>query len=273
MLLKPSSRGRGTQPTGPVLVNRASPLSVGLRRWWQPTLHAGWRRDYGSDQVVVSEQATPLLRGNAVGGVGAYCTANAGILIPKLTGVTSGSTFTLRLVCTPMTWPGGFTAWIDDNFRDFATFMDTSGAVSFGGSVWQGLLPPLTIGKRWDLVLAADANILAGRPTVYVNGVNMGAGGNADWSRDDAYLGFNFSGGGVGADCIYETLQVWNRCLRDQDVWQLYDPATRWDLYWVPSARTFFDIGGGVVVPAFDWYQSPPGPDRTPPSVVGYQTQ
>ena len=37
------------------------------------------------------------------------------------------------------------------------------------------------------------------------------------------------------------------RCLTATEVWQLYDPVTRWDLYWVPGRRVFFDVGASGV--------------------------
>lgn len=37
-------------------------------------------------------------------------------------------------------------------------------------------------------------------------------------------------------------VRLYSRALTDADVWELYDPATRWDLYWQPSTRSFFDV-------------------------------
>ena len=38
-------------------------------------------------------------------------------------------------------------------------------------------------------------------------------------------------------------VRIWSRRLSPADVWALYDPATRWDLYWQPGRRVFFDVG------------------------------
>lgn len=44
---------------------------------------------------------------------------------------------------------------------------------------------------------------------------------------------------------------IWNRALNPAQVWQLYDPATRWDLYWTPSSRVFFNLGGAAPATAY----------------------
>ena len=35
-------------------------------------------------------------------------------------------------------------------------------------------------------------------------------------------------------------VRAWNRALTAAEVWQLYDPRTRWDLYYPLRQRTFF---------------------------------
>lgn len=39
---------------------------------------------------------------------------------------------------------------------------------------------------------------------------------------------------------------VWNRKLSPAEMWSLYDPRTRWDLYYVPGRRVFFDVGAAA---------------------------
>jgi len=43
---------------------------------------------------------------------------------------------------------------------------------------------------------------------------------------------------------------VYNRVLSAHEAWSLYDPATRWDLYWVPGRRVFFDVGAAAAAGA-----------------------
>ena len=42
-------------------------------------------------------------------------------------------------------------------------------------------------------------------------------------------------------------VRVYNRVLADADVWAMYDPVSRWDLYWQPTRRLFVNLpaGGG----------------------------
>jgi len=56
---------------------------------------------------------------------------------------------------------------------------------------------------------------------------------------------------GPAAGVFAFDLRFYNRCLSAQDVWIMYDPATRWDLYWVPSTKTFFDIGAAFNAATF----------------------
>jgi hypothetical protein len=39
--------------------------------------------------------------------------------------------------------------------------------------------------------------------------------------------------------------RVYGRALSAAEVWALYDPRTRWDLYWVPGRRVYGDLGAG----------------------------
>jgi hypothetical protein len=188
----------------------------------------------------------------------------------------------MRFVMTPVTWPGGFTAWIDDPGRVNSVFVDTSGNVSFNGnwlksvSIANAGTNPLTAGTRWDIVVRGY-NPGGGSGSAYedgwLNGVFTGAGspgGNAapDFSSVTQSFGNNPSGGGSNADCLWESVQQWNRILTDEEVWRLYDPPTRYELYWTPSNRTFFlpaAVSTNTDPPVFF---SPPRQWISPPNVM-----
>lgn len=57
----------------------------------------------------------------------------------------------------------------------------------------------------------------------------------------------------------YADFRVWDRALSAAEVWALYDPATRWDLYWVPGRTLYFDAGaappGGTAKPWLHYRQ------------------
>jgi len=67
-------------------------------------------------------------------------------------------------------------------------------------------------------------------------------------ARYDSGANGQFAEGNIAHVCI------WNRALTDAEVWALYDPRTRWDLYAVPSRRVYFDLAaapGGTTWPGY----------------------
>lgn len=234
----PGWSARNRRPHGPVVLNHDSPLSVGLRRWMTPSMNRLWNGDYGYERVTNVTVGTPTLTPWNEGGVGVLC-AGSSVAIPSMSGV-SGQDVTVRYVFTPITWPGAFTSWIDDAGRDWSTFIDTSGAISFAGNYWNFGSQTLTTGQRWDLVAAVSG---AGSTITYMNGKQTGSRGvGLPNLTNQLELGTNPSTGGTNANQIFETMQVWNRTLSETEVLELYDPATRWQLYWTPSRRVYFDV-------------------------------
>jgi hypothetical protein len=51
--------------------------------------------------------------------------------------------------------------------------------------------------------------------------------------------------GGEGWGGTISDVRVYNRALTDTEVWGLYDPVTRWDLYWQPAKRLYIDVPPG----------------------------
>lgn len=241
MLVRTWNRAH-VRPSGPFLRNLNSPLFVGLRRWWTPTA-SGWTQDYGLDMATNGQQGAPTLVGLPVGGVGAYCTGGSGIFIPDPNRSVAASSFTFRLVFTPISWPGAFNSLLDDAGRTVSTFFDTTGAVSFAGGYWNGALPLLTAGQRWDIIYVR--NNADNSNSTYVNGILAGTGATLTEFDVDFYLAYNVSSGGTSADVNYETMQIWDRALTASDVWNLYDGATWWQLYQAPTTRSYFFTAGG----------------------------
>lgn len=60
-------------------------------------------------------------------------------------------------------------------------------------------------------------------------------------------------GSTVGGESWIGMMQdvLWyDRALNATEAWSLYDPATRWDLYWQPGRRVFFDVGAAAATAA-----------------------
>lgn len=49
--------------------------------------------------------------------------------------------------------------------------------------------------------------------------------------------------GGTGTLGGMHDVMCWNRSLSDAEVYALYEPSTRWSLYWTPSRRAYLDLG------------------------------
>lgn len=52
-------------------------------------------------------------------------------------------------------------------------------------------------------------------------------------------------------------VRLWNRVLTAREVWALYDPATRWELYWVPGRTLHLDMAGAVAAGVRNGYYLP----------------
>lgn len=257
MFLRLPSRSGGSRPVGPIRINYSSSLSVGLQSWIEPNANS-FLQDAAPLGLVATTTSSPTLQPHPVGGSTLRVTGGSGFSLPPsgLGNINAVGFCTMRFVMTPVTWPGGFTAWMDDPGRLNSVFIDTSGNVSFDGNWLKSVnianagTNPLTAGLRWDIVVRGY-NPLGGATSAYedgwLNGVltgTGGAGGNAapDFSSVTESFGNNPSGSGSNADCQWESVQQWNRLLTDEEIWRLYDPPTRWDLYWTPSNRTFFHV-------------------------------
>lgn len=45
-------------------------------------------------------------------------------------------------------------------------------------------------------------------------------------------------------------VRVYMKCLSASEIWALYEPSTRYDLYWVPGRRVFFDVAAAAATAA-----------------------
>lgn len=84
--------------------------------------------------------------------------------------------------------------------------------------------------------------------TAQTLGSPSGSIGNA--ATNGFYIGGQQAGSGAESRALtsglFADFRCYNVALTPDALWSLYDPATRWDLYWVPSRRVFFDVGGAV---------------------------
>jgi hypothetical protein len=101
----------------------------------------------------------------------------------------------------------------------------------------------LTTGA-WHFAVAAYAGTST---TLYLSGPNGLAsyviGSLTDNSKTPSawYAGYDSAVGGRELDGEFCDLRIYNRALSSAEVWALYDPRTRWDLYQQPTRRLWID--------------------------------
>jgi hypothetical protein len=174
--------------------------------------------------------------GNAVS-----CTGGGRIEVP-FPAVASGDDFSLCVIHKPTTWPGGFTTLFDDSGRNWSTFFNTSGNLSFSGAlVTIGGSEGMTAGSLWQYLYTRDRTGTS-NGTAYVNGTqkNQANGSAFSASAVTLHFGGNPSGGGSTYNGIYDAIYLWNRVLSGAEITSLTS-----DPY-----QMFRPTGGGTPVGA-----------------------
>jgi hypothetical protein len=107
-------------------------------------------------------------------------------------------------------------------------------------------------GVLWHIVVTYDSSSLSNDPQFYINGVPVTT------TEDQAPVG---TPGEVGVpyyvgndngllqswDGLIGPFLIWDRLLSPGEIWSLYDPLTRWDLWQQPTQQTLFsyDVATG----------------------------
>lgn len=252
MLLLRRGPARGQRPAAIYGVNWDSSLAVGLQSWVESTAQH-FLRDYGPLGLVPTIVGSPTLVASPLGGVNLYYsgpggggTATGGFDLPQ-SGINLTNTFyTVRMVFTPVVWTPSYALLCDSASRNTSAFFFANGVVSYNGTwltcgglarVDGGFNTPFTAGSRYDIVMMSTSvggGAISGKG--YFNGVfsalyNTGGGAMPAFNSETVSFGSNPSGSSTGVSINFECIQQWNRQLTDEEVWRLYDPPTRWDLY------------------------------------------
>lgn len=243
MLLRPSRAARGDRPSGPFILNPESPQARGLILW--VPCGSGDASDYG-----------PLrLRGSGVTfNVSATTSPSPGLGIGYF-GSGSDSYVELPHHASQSSLADmAVSAWV------YATSFNTlNGIVSkynpnpsfllryYNG--WNFLSPEeaslagsTALAKTWYHVIGTRT---AGVGYIYVNGVQDATAGVGEGTRantDNILIGRDYTASGRNWLGSIVDVRLYNRGLTAADAWALYEPSTRWDLYWLPSSRVFFDV-------------------------------
>lgn len=259
MLFRPSGAAHGLRPNGPVSLNQNSPAYKSL----VASVYAGSPYVIEPFTGLQMIGATNLLP-SPYGGFGmGFNTAGAG-----LSSGTAPSSLRIQLPLTLDCWvvtQGAPTA----NAGLFGLIYNTAGGspfaayqISYDGSsnicfntnvsgvfTQKGTSSALTVGQLSHVLVTVDA---AGASAIYKNGVLLSTStglGTINYSVTSFLSIGNYTGVSRNSNISGLAGRIWTRNMSAAEVWRLWDPATRWDLYQVPSTRVFFDIGSGGPTP------------------------
>lgn len=274
MLLRSSLTVIGARPSGRFGINPESPQAKGLVGWWPiapwaPTMEmiAGYHIQSNANGLY-----RPQFNGLVLDTTNVAGTHSANPLVPHTTRFTSdfaegGFYWSFSCWVRPLTTTPGdcgvFSKW-DGN--GWMLYIDSSQIPrAYTGTIHaDGATRLINNPDRWYLLTGTQDSRGAGSINIYVDGVLDGTTGTSGSvnSTCDIEWGNYSSSGGTPNDIQVADCRFYGRPLAPAEIWTLYDPKTRWDLYWVPSTRTHFSLDAAASLTAaqqigiFDQQQS-----------------
>lgn len=222
-------------PTGQFELNRKSPQAYGLEAWFpgQACGNSPVLRDLTGNGHDADKSSNNYWLNNPEMGYGA-------------TGTTSNSDWVLRRTITntqyepwSITFWGIVTAWLGEYAPVFGN-RNSSG--NFACIYWDTYGTRLRV--RIDTSAGTDVNVTIALDTLYhiaichtgteysvfINGVYQTTSGSSDGVYTWRVIGGAGDNSFQWIGSIFDA-RFYNRILSASDVWQQYDPATRWELY------------------------------------------
>ena len=242
MLILPGRAARGQRPNGPPILNRDSPQAQALASWW-PLTEPGIVRDVVTGSIaalapavsVVGEPTLGLSQSNA------YADPFASLGLPSIAPPWTAAVWFRRIAGSGA---GVITAQLGtvDGLRaaQYGSPAENVGITAGGTNLYVGYSAPTTRAALLTWVQPASGDLM-----VYADGVSVGtmAAGGPSLHRGSIY-NVDYIAHAYAALGWLGDLRMWTRAFTPSEVWALYDPATRWDLYW-QRRRTFFIPAGG----------------------------
>lgn len=241
---------RGAQrPLWPYALNRDSAQAQGLVAWW-PLAPGAEARDLAGPSSA-SLGAGNTWQSDSVGIVldfpgNSACQIPAGSAL-NLLGDFSFAAWVRATASGQRTIYGGYDAAPPYSGRGVAL---VNGAVWYWSGIWVNSGVTINDGHWHQISLAASQSAV----WFYLDGelrTTLGA------SSPSAYAGVRYLGLGDGGTYFFGQLfgcAVYNRLVSSAEVSQLYDPRTRWDLYYPLRQRVFFIPDSVVARPQSDLF-------------------
>jgi hypothetical protein len=242
------SPGLRKRPTAPTVINRDSPLSLGHLVTWPlygPQAENGLGAHIGVSGFPVNtgdpilggsvefyqltkfnDSAFAIPFGNAPFSVAAWCLT--------ITTASSGGGGGLRYVISSETGAAAneFIIRYSPPSGHFEAYILGAGNSVVTSSV------TLATYTAYHVLMTVNTTTQA----FYVNGVSQGTVAPATTVASKAIT----IGNDTGTDAHnrqwngwISDVTIWNRALSANEAWMLYDPRTRWDLYWQPTNRAY----------------------------------
>lgn len=227
----------------PFTPNRASPQARGLLLWYPTVGYAGRLSDYASaNRFGGTLTGPPGVRRDATVGIGMDFTGSERWEVPHVSDLST-TTRTLSAWVIADATPSTHTVVKKDNEYILRCdglslvyyFWTSNGLSTCGTTISNGVL--YHVAATWDGTTAQ----------LYVNGVQKSSstpGGTTSTSTNNWTIGAQ-PGGGEGWDGLIADVRLYNVALTANEVFQLYAPQTRWDLYLV----TPFSVAPSIVPP------------------------
>lgn len=262
MLIRTSRITHGKRPSGPTRINWNSPQARGLYARWPMRLGNPTLEQVGGYNIVPN--ANGLWRPSTFGG-GMIDTTNVGVthsanpFVPHSTRFTTDLGTELSVSC----WFRSLAPTGTGNIGNASPFGKWDGAgwmiyvigdklrFYMGNTNTPTGTTVVDDSSKYFLLtgVASSTDAVTGC-RLLVNGVREidAAAGTIGSSTCDIQFGQYANSAGSSQDYEVFDCRLYKRALTDADVWQMYDPVTRWDLDGQPNTKTFFDMALAPVV-------------------------
>ncbi len=250
----PGRAAKGLRPTGNFKLNGGSWQATGLVAWY-PMMPNLLRSERVVPPLATSAAVSLSSATNLGGTCGSYDGSTSYLQRAVAVRVVTGPPFTVAVWCYPTSVSGDRMGWSSIDLNFFGWYLYNSGTTpnfqAYNGTASVASSTGTAVANTWQHMAGVETSTIA--RACYFNGGSKGTNTqNGAISQDvpstRESIGI-YQAGGAQADFfsgLIADVRIYNRALSDLEVAMLYDPATRWDLYWQPNRRAYVFQPGGA---------------------------